>query len=289
MTTEPGASVTGVAAEGGGQAARTASAAAASGIGSANTPSQEPPIADSRWQLARVTAIEARTPGVKSFFFSLPRPFAFRAGQHADVRLTAPDGYQARRSYSIASAPESAGGLELAVELLQDGEVSPYFHEVVQVGDEVELRGPLGGHFVWSADEGGPLLLVGGGSGVVPLMSMLRHRVAQGSRVPVLLLFSARTREDVIFRDELLALHERRDGFELVLTLTRAGAEGARRSGDFARRVDAAMMQEVIARLPGKPARAYICGPNAFVEQAAQGMLVAGLAASDIRTERYGG
>jgi ferredoxin-NADP reductase len=242
--------------------------------------------ADSRWQMAKVTAIEARTPGVKSIFLALPRPFAFRAGQHVDVRLTADDGYQARRSYSIASSPESASGLELAVELLRDGEVSPFFHEVAQVGDEVELRGPLGGHFVWEASEGGPLLLIGGGSGVVPLMSMLRHRAAQESKTPVLLLFSARTWNDVIFRDELLALHGRRDAFELVLTLTR---EAARREGDYPRRVDEAMMREVMARLPVPLKRAYICGPNGFVEQAARDLVGAGMAPAAVRTERYGG
>jgi len=252
------------------------------------TESPEPGEAapDSRWQMAKVTAIVPRTAGVKSFFFSLPRPFAFRAGQHVDVRLTADDGYQARRSYSIASGPEADGGLELAVELLQDGEVSPFFHEVVQVGDEVELRGPLGGYFIWDANEGGPLLLIGGGSGVVPLMSMLRHRAARQSTAPVLLLFSARSWEDVIFRDQLLALHEKRDGFELMLTLTR---EAARREGDYARRIDETMVREAVARLPAPLKRAYICGPNAFVEKAAQGLVGAGVAPAAIRTERYGG
>jgi ferredoxin-NADP reductase len=248
--------------------------------------------ADTRWQQARVTRIEERTRGVKSFWFELPRPFAFRPGQHVDVRLTAEDGYQARRSYSIASHPGAAGGLELAVELLQDGEVSPFFHEVVQVGDEVEMRGPLGGHFVWDVEEGGPLLLIGGGSGVVPLMSMLRQRAALGDRAPVLLLFSARTWEDVIFRDELLALHERRDGFELVLTLTREAA-GARRGGDYARRVDETMVRELLARLQAAShqplMRAYLCGPNAFVETASRALVDAGVAPGAVRTERYGG
>jgi len=245
-----------------------------------------PGVPDTRWQNARISAIVERTPGVKSFMFTLPRPFAFRAGQHVDLRLSAPDGYQARRSYSIASAPEAGGDLELSIELLADGEVSPYFHEVARVGDEVELRGPLGGHFVWSVDEGGPLVLIGGGSGVVPLMSMLRHRAARAARVPVLLLFSARTWNDVIYRDELIALHERRDGFELVLTTTR---DAARRLGDYVRRVDPLMITGVLARLPQPPMRAYVCGPNAFVEAAAQGLIAARVAPGDIRTERYGG
>ncbi|TIT29198.1 MAG: oxidoreductase, partial [Mesorhizobium sp.] len=137
--------------------------------------------AQSPWQTARIVRIEKRTPRVTSFFFKLSRPFVHQAGQHVDVRLTAPDGYQARRSYSIASAPESRGTIELAIERLEDGEVSPFFHEVAAIGDEIELRGPLGGHFIWSASDGGPILLVGGGSGVVPLMAMVRHRALQKS------------------------------------------------------------------------------------------------------------
>ena len=160
------------------------------------------------WQEATIVGIASDTPRVKSFLFATPAPIAFRAGQHVDVRLTAPDGYQAERSYSIASAPERTDGIELAIERLDDGEVSPFFHEVAEIGDAIELRGPIGGHFVWSVEDGGPLLLLGGGSGVVPLMSMLRHRAARGSDVPALLLFSARTWEDVIFRDELIAMHD---------------------------------------------------------------------------------
>ena len=142
-----------------------------------------------RWQQAKITAIVPQTPRIKSFYFELARPFAFRAGQHVDVRLTAPDGYQAERSYSIASAPEMQSRLELAIERLDDGEVSPFFHDVAAVGDDIELRGPIGGHFVWEVADGGPLLLLGGGSGVVPLMSMIRHRASQNSRVPTLLLY----------------------------------------------------------------------------------------------------
>ncbi len=137
-----------------------------------------------RWQPAKITAIVSDTPRVKNFFFELSRPFSFRAGQHVDVRLTAPDGYQAERSYSIASAPEAQSSLELAIERLDDGEVSPFFHDVAAVGDDIELRGPIGGHFVWEVADGGPLLLLGGGSGAVPLMAMIRHRASQGSRHP---------------------------------------------------------------------------------------------------------
>lgn len=241
--------------------------------------------AQSPWQTAAIVRIEKRTPRVTSFFFRPSRPFAYRAGQHVDVRLTAPDGYQARRSYSIASAPRTDGAIELAIEKLDDGEVSPFFHEVAAVGDEVELRGPLGGHFVWPDDDGGPLLLVGGGSGVVPLMSMVRHRAARKSTVPVVLVFSARVWDEVIFRDELIGLDDREDGFGLVLTLTR---EAARRPADYSRRVDVAMMMQAMARLPEPPDIAFVCGSNAFVSAAAQALIDAGVAAEIIRTERYG-
>ncbi|PWJ90132.1 MULTISPECIES: FAD-binding oxidoreductase [Mesorhizobium] len=239
----------------------------------------------SPWQVARIVRIEKRTPRVTSFFLQPSRPFAYRAGQHVDVRLTAPDGYQARRSYSIASAPESGGVIELAIEKLDDGEVSPFFHEVAAIGDEIELRGPLGGHFVWPEDGNGPLVLVGGGSGVVPLMSMVRHRAARNSSVPVVLVFSARVWDEVIFRDELITLDDRQDGFDLVLTLTR---EAARRPADYSRRVDVAMMAQAMARLPEPPGLAFVCGSNAFVSAAAQALIDAGVAAENIRTERYG-
>ncbi|MER9302812.1 ferredoxin reductase [Mesorhizobium sp. M0293] len=239
----------------------------------------------SPWQTAGIVRIEKRTPRVTSFFFQPSRPFAYRAGQHVDVRLTAPDGYQARRSYSIASAPEIDGVIELAIEKLDDGEVSPFFHEVAAVGDEVELRGPLGGHFVWPDEESGPLVLIGGGSGVVPLMSMIRHRAARNSPVPVVLVFSARVWDEVIFRGELIGLDDRRDGFDLVLTLTR---EAARRPADYSRRVDVAMMVQAMARLPEPPGIAFVCGSNAFVSAAAQALIDAGVAAEVIRTERYG-
>jgi ferredoxin-NADP reductase len=237
------------------------------------------------WQSSVITAIVKQTSRVTSFFFAPSHPFAFQAGQHVDVRLTAPDGYQAQRSYSIASAPETAGTIELAIERLDDGEVSPYFHDVVVVGDSIELRGPIGGHFVWSSADGGPLLLLGGGSGVVPLMSMIRHRAAQRSTVPLLLLFSARSWEDLIFRDELFALQGRHDGFDLALALTR---DRPRREGDFGHRVDAAMMTALLGRLPEEPTQIFICGSNPFVSAAADAAIEAGLDPALIRTERYG-
>ena len=201
------------------------------------------------------------------------------------MRLTAPDGYTAQRSYSIASAPEAGDEVELAIERLDDGEVSPFFHEVAAVGDEIEMKGPLGGHFVWTAGQPGPVVLIGGGSGVVPLMSMVRHRAAAGSKTPVALLYSSRVWDEVIFRDELLGLDDRRDGFDLTLTLTR---EPPKRDKDFGRRIDAGDDAEVLAKLPEPPALAYVCGANAFVTAAADALIAAGVAPERIKTERYG-
>lgn len=249
-------------------------------------PASPPAHAALRWQRARITQIVARTARVHSYFLSLPEPLSHRAGQHVDVRLTAPDGYQARRSYSIASAPDTTGTIELVIERLDDGEVSPFLHDVAAVGDVIELRGPIGGHFIWSTTAGGPLILVGSGSGVVPLMCMIRHRAAQSSTVPALLLFSAKTWDDVIFRDELLALAAANDGFELVLALTRDGVHRAR---DYSRRVDTAMMRDMLARTAPHPRFVFVCGSNPFVESASQGLIDAGVAAGLIRTERYGG
>ncbi|TIV69086.1 MAG: oxidoreductase [Mesorhizobium sp.] len=243
------------------------------------------PQPQSPWQTATITRIEKRTPRVTSFWFQPSRPFTHLAGQHVDVRLTAPDGYQARRSYSIASAPEAGAGIELAIERLDDGEVSPFFHDVAEIGDEIELRGPLGGHFIWEASDGGPILLVGGGSGVVPLMAMVRHRALQKSAAPIALVFSARVWDEVIFRDELIGLDDRRDGFDLALTLTR---EQARRASDYSRRVDARMMMQAMERLPKAPRLAFVCGSNAFVSAAAEALIEAGVPAGFIRTERYG-
>jgi ferredoxin-NADP reductase len=238
-----------------------------------------------RWQPTKITAISRLTPRVMSFRLLPSQPFAYRAGQHVDVRLTAPDGYTAQRSYSIASAPEAGEEIELAIEKLSDGEVSPFFHDVAAVGDEIEIKGPLGGHFVWSADQPGPLVLIGGGSGVVPLMSMVRHRHASGSQAPVALLYSSREWSEVVFREELLALDDRRDGFELTLTLTR---EAPKRDKDFGRRIDPAMIDGTTSKLPGRPALAYVCGANAFVGAASDALIAAGVAAERIRTERYG-
>ena len=236
------------------------------------------------WQLARVTAIHPETAKVKSFTFSLPRWMPHRAGQHYDIRLTSDDGYRAQRSYSIASAPERAGEIDLTIELVEGGEVSAFMHEVVVPGDRIELRGPIGGYFVWEAAMAGPLLLVAGGSGVVPLMSMLRHRAAMGSTAPARLLYSSRTYEDVIYRTELDALAARGDSFELFHTLTRSQPDGWT---GFARRIDTRMLGEV-SRLYGAKALTFICGPTALVESAANGLLELGLKSERIKTERFG-
>jgi len=243
-----------------------------------------PPL---RWQTATIDRIVPQTPRVSSFFFRLSEPFVHKAGQHVDVRLTAPDGYRAQRGYSIASAPESGPEvIELCIEALKGGEVSSFFHGVAAPGDEIELRGPLGGHFIWTEPMRGPVLLIAGGSGVVPLMAMARHRAAIGSRVPMALLYSARVWDEVIFREELLDLHGAQNGFDLVLTLTR---DAEARDGVRARRIDSAMVLEAIDQFPEPPRLVYLCGSNAFVAAAAGASIAAGLPAESIRTERYGG
>ena len=199
------------------------------------------------WQNAVITRIETLSPRVKSFFFRLAEPFVFRPGQHVLLRLTAPDGYRAQRSYSIASAPGSGKteALELTIERLDDGEVSPFMHDVARTGDEIELGGPIGGHFNWSPEDGGPVLFIGGGSGVVPFMSMLRHRAAIKSRVPATLVFSARSREDLLFFDELSELAGSGDGFGLTVALTREAAAHPFRAG----RIDATFIAGIVAAM----------------------------------------
>ncbi|ACL60027.1 ferredoxin reductase [Methylobacterium nodulans] len=230
------------------------------------------------WQEAVIAAIAAETPRVKRFTLRPDRPFPFRAGQHVDVRLTAPDGYQAQRSYSIASAPGGEESLDLMIEHLDDGEVSGFFADVAEVGDRIELRGPIGA-FTWEAGQGGPLLLVAGGSGVVPLLSMLRHRAAAAPSVPALLLYSARTPEEVIARAELLRRDAQEPAFQLMLNLTRVPG---------GRRLDAARVAEALSRL-GPPASSFVCGGNPFVSTASDLLVDAGVAPETIRTERFGG
>ncbi|HEY4381680.1 MAG TPA: FAD-binding oxidoreductase [Acidobacteriaceae bacterium] len=238
-----------------------------------------------RWQRAIVVAVRPQTPTIKSFILAPQTPFPFESGQHVDVRLTAENGYTAVRSYSIGSSPSEFHRIELAIERLSDGEVSPFFHDVVAVGDEIELRGPLGGHFIWTAQDGGPLLLVGGGSGLVPLMSMIRSRQSAVGAVPAVLLLSARTWQDVLFRDELLDIEVGLSGFSFVLALTR---EQPRRRADYGRRIDERIVSDALQRLPGCPKIVFVCGNNPFVNAAAEGVLANGVPREKIRTERYG-
>ena len=228
-----------------------------------------------RWQLGTVVELTGETPSVKTIALDVPDWPGHRAGHHLDVRLTAEDGYQAQRSYSVASAPEDEA-LAMTVERLPDGEVSPYLTDELVAGDKLELRGPIGGYFVWTAEHGGPLLLVGGGSGVVPLRSMLRHHAAAGSQVPARLLYSARSPDDVIYAQEL---HR----FDVVYTFTRAQPPGWT---GYARRVDEEMLREVA--FAADEGLAYVCGPTRFVETVADALLGVGYAPERVRTERFG-
>jgi ferredoxin-NADP reductase len=234
------------------------------------------------WQLARVFELIEETPGTRSIVLEPPAWPGHRAGQHVDVRLTAEDGYQAERSYSIASAPEDEH-LVLTVERLDDGEVSPYLAGELRPGDELELRGPIGGYFVWEATLGGPLLLLAGGSGIVPLRSMLRHRSVIGSTVPVRLLYSSRSLDEVIYRDELDRLAAD-DEVDVRFTLTREQPEGWQ---GYRRRIDEELLREV-AWPPDDRPLVYVCGPTAFVEAAATALVQLGHEPGRIKTERFG-
>jgi len=229
------------------------------------------------WKPASIAEIRPETPRVKTIVFDVPGWPGHRAGQHVDIRLTAEDGYQAERSYSIAT-PHDGERLELTVEEIVDGEVSPYLTEEARPGDELEIRGPVGGWFVWNPDHPGPVLLVGGGSGVVPLRAMIRQR----GRVPTTLLYSARTLEDVIYREELERLAG--DGLAVHLTLTREQPEGWE---GYARRVDRSLLAEV-APPPGEGPLAFVCGPTPFVEAVALALVDLGHDPALVKTERFG-
>jgi ferredoxin-NADP reductase len=235
------------------------------------------------WQIATVKALRVETVDVKTLTLALPDWTAHRPGQHYDVRLTAEDGYSSQRSYSVASEPERTGEIDITVERIGDGEVSPYLDDTVIVGDRFEVRGPIGGYFVWDKSIDGPLLLVAGGSGIVPLMAMLRHRAAAGVKDPARLLYSSRTYEQIIYGQELEML-ARKDGLTISHTLTRSQPAGWK---GYTRRIDDAMLKEVSGQL-GRGALAYICGPTALVEVAADGLERVGLPAERIRTERFG-
>jgi ferredoxin-NADP reductase len=235
------------------------------------------------WRIAEVLKIIDETPRVKSLVLDVPGWPGHRPGQHVDVRLTAEDGYQAQRSYSVASAPESAHVM-LTIELIEGGEVSPYLTSDVRPGDKFELRGPIGGYFVWTVAIGGPLFVVAGGSGIAPLMAMLRHRAALKSTIPALLLYSSRTFEDIIYREELDGLAGRNDGLTVVHTLTRRQPLGW--TGG-ARRIDRSLLASVGLSAKARP-KIFICGPTSLVESAAQSLLELGHERNLIKTERFG-
>lgn len=238
------------------------------------------------WQVATVKTARQETPTVKTFTLTLPDGAPpHRAGQHYDLRLVAPDGYEAQRSYSVASPPERTGEIDLTVERLGDGEVSTYLHDALVPGDLIEVRGPIGGYFVWDAQRATlPLLLVAGGSGVVPLMAILRHRAEADVRLPTRLLYSARNLDDVIYREELERLASNDSSFEVAITLTRREPPGW---AGFARRIDATMLREVSEPL-GSPFVAYVCGPTLLVESVANDLVAIGCAPEHVLTERFG-
>jgi ferredoxin-NADP reductase len=236
------------------------------------------------WQIATVKNIKPETDKVKTFTLTLPDWTPHRAGQHYDIRLTAEDGYQAQRSYSIASEPERNGEIDFTVERIEDGEVSTYLHDVVVKGDRIEVRGPIGGYFVWEAASPEPLLLIAGGSGVVPLMSMIRHRAAVSATNPARLLYSSRSLEDVIYYDELERLRVNGSSLEVFHTLTRSQPAGWK---GYARRIDEVMLKETIKPL-GKSPQIFICGPTLLVETAANALVKIGVKPNQIRTERFG-
>ena len=243
-------------------------------------------MTDSRrllWRIGRVTNLVQETARVATLVVEVPEWAGHLAGQHVDVRLTAEDGYQAQRSYSIASAPEDPG-LAITVERLEGGEVSPYLAGEVRVGDQIELRGPIGGFFVWRAATAEPVLLVAGGSGIVPLMAMLRHRSRVQGAAPARLLYSSRGIEDVIYREELDALATADAGLTVAHALTRSQPAGWR---GYARRIDGEMLGEIAWPVSDRPS-VFICGPTSFVEAAASLLVAAGYNSSWIKTERFG-
>ena len=235
------------------------------------------------WRLARVATTRAETPRFVSLDLEVPGWPGHLPGQHLDVRLTAEDGYQAQRSYSIASAPDGER-VTVTVERLDDGEVSPYLAGDLQAGDLLELRGPIGGYFVWEPSLGGPLLLVAGGSGVVPLLAMVRHRAALGSRVPTRLLYSSRSAADVLARDELDRLARPDRELAVIHTLTREQPPGWT---GYRRRIDPAMLEEV-GWPPSERPLVYVCGPTRMVEAVATTLVELGHDPARVRTERFG-
>jgi ferredoxin-NADP reductase len=235
------------------------------------------------WRIGEVVETRPETPRARSVFVEVPGWEGHKAGQHVDVRLTAEDGYQAQRSYSIASAPED-GRLEIVVERLDDGEVSPYLTDELRVGDRLELRGPIGGWFTWEAREGGPLLLVAGGSGIAPLMAMIRHRAAADSDALCRLLYSSRSREETIYAGELDRRAAEDGALEVIHTLTRSQPPGWT---GYSRRIDREMLEEV-APSPEERPLVFVCGPTPLVETAATALVEVGHHPARVKTERFG-
>jgi ferredoxin-NADP reductase len=233
--------------------------------------------------MAEVLEVRPETARARTLVLRVPGWPGHWPGQHMDIRLTAGNGYQAQRSYSIASPPE-AGHPALTVARIEDGEVSPYLAGEVRAGDRFEVRGPVGGHFVWTTAEGGPLFLVSGGSGVIPLMAMLRHRAAAGSRVPARLLASWRGAGDIIYRDELARLAGAGDGLAVAHALTRVRPVGWT---GYGRRINAAMLEE-FGFLPSERPRVFVCGPTALVEAVAAALVALGHPPAKVKTERFG-
>lgn len=239
------------------------------------------------WQSAEITRISDETPTCKTFALRPVRWSPFLPGQHIDVRLTAEDGYTAVRSYSITSAPTDETELELVIQRLRDGEVSSYFHDVAVVGDVIEIRGPFTEHFVWRPERDGTALLVAGGSGVAPFVSMIRHRATVPAAPSMTLLYSSRTLDEVIYHDELRRQRSTQAGLRLVLALTRdVRAEAT--TADYVRRIDAAMVRNVLAGFAEPPQSCYVCGNNGFVGAAVDALRSGGVRSDHIRTERYG-
>ncbi len=235
--------------------------------------------------MATVTAVGIASDRVKLFTLELPSGGNFKAGQHYDVRLTAPDGYQAQRSYSLASSPGNTNLIEIAIELIDDGEVSSYFHDSVEPGEMIEVRGPIGGHFTWEPSHTKSSIFIAGGSGIAPIISMLRHRFTVKNNAPALLLFSVRTEDDILYREELERMSDNDPSLHVVTTVTRGTSK------DWignTRRIDQGMIDFALVNTGVKPESAYVCGGSGFVESIADILLDTGLDFKQIHIERFG-
>ncbi len=235
--------------------------------------------------MATVTAVGIASDRVKLFTLELPSGGNFKAGQHYDVRLTAPDGYQAQRSYSLASSPGNTNLIEIAIELIDDGEVSSYFHDSVEPGEMIEVRGPIGGHFTWEPSHTKSSIFIAGGSGIAPIISMLRHRFTVKNNSPALLLFSVRTEDDILYREALEKMSDNDPSLHVVTTVTRGTSK------DWignTRRIDQGMIDFALVNTGVKPESAYVCGGSGFVESIADILLDTGLDFKQIHIERFG-